>query len=458
VPTADRLTVHANYHDGVVELSGSLDQQMKIATDDLLRGLPDRLGQRALDLLAVASCVYAIDRVYPRVCSEENEAKVRTLRVSIAVFDKAFWSSDDTLNALTELLCALTGDIWLIAFVSRDGAHPPVTPQRPLQLGGPFSDRVALYSGGLDSAAGLANCLLDGNPPPLLLTAGHQSAIRANVRTQIAGLGALMSGMPHLLRTSFVVGLTGGAAKRLRDQEQSQRARGFLFCAAAALVADAGDLDEVLLFENGVGAINLPLTEGGLMDGFSTRGANPGILARASALFSKVLGRELRFTLPYLLRTKAEMVAGLARNPQLVTWAQQSRSCVHSSLRVAGKHHCGLCPACLERRQAFRAAGFDEDTSDYDADIFAGHAPTNPAYFYAYLENAHGWSHAPERLVDRLSRHLTLTRTTALPLNSAQGLYERHALEVQRVYGGLELGKPLQRPPFSSPQLELCYE
>lgn len=448
-------TIHASYREDYACLNGYIEQRLRIMAEDLLHSLPQSPTQRSMDLLGIAASVYAIDRTYKRADDIHNESGVRTIPVEFEVSDHPFWSASGVADALTKLLCFLTGDIWLVRFTPRTDKHQMVPRQRKLRLSVPYPSHVALYSGGLDSAAGLANWLLDGREPPLLLTVNHQSSVQWSTRSQVKTLEALLHMPSPLSHASFVLHLEGGATERMRDQEQSQRGRGFLFCAVASLVAQGCGIGSIALFENGVGAVNLPLTEGGLMDGLSTRGTNPGFLAQAAELFSEVAEREVKFDLPFLHQTKAEMVARLVGEPSLVAWAQQSRSCVHSSLRVSGKRHCGTCAACLERRQAFRAAGASENIDDYEHDLFSGHSPIDAAYFYSYLDNAHGWKTSAPRVADRLAHHWALSSMASLGLPSAQALYERHADEVLLTYGDLVLGEPLPATREPDPQLEL---
>ncbi|QWN17353.1 7-cyano-7-deazaguanine synthase [Xanthomonas citri] len=446
--------IQARYADGNAELTGHIEQRLSIKAEELLHNLPGPLSQRAMDLLGVAACVYTIDRTFKRVATPYNDGGVRTINVAFEVSDYRFWKKAETINALTKLLCFLTDDIWLLGFVKRKAKYATASHQSPLPFDGSYPDHLALYSGGLDSAAGLANWLMDGKRPPLLLTVDHQKSIPWTTQSQIKALEAILevdSPIPHAMVT---VNLEGGATERMRDQEQSQRARGFLFCAMAALVAHGSDIGSIVLFENGVGAINLPLSEGGLMDGLSTRGASPGFLAQASTLFSRVLDRELQFSLPYLAKTKAEMVRRLTSNARLADWAQQSRSCVHTSLRESGKLHCGVCAACLERRQAFKDAGVNEKIDEYIHDIFVGQAPKDASYFYAYIDNAQSWANSDSRVTDRLMRHATLTQAD-IPIRLMQALYARHAQEVLRTYDNLVLNAPLRVPPKAVPQLGL---
>lgn len=75
--------------------------------------------------------------------------------------------------------------------------------------------------------------------------------------------------------------------------ESSQRSRTFLFVGAAALVAALAGSHEVVLNENGVMALHLPLTAARI-GSLSTHTASPPILDRMRTLSSEVLGNPLR--------------------------------------------------------------------------------------------------------------------------------------------------------------------
>ena len=236
-----------------------------------------------------------------------------------------------------------------------------------------------------------------------------------------------------------MVRFDGGVAGQMKRQETTQRARGFLFYATAAILADACGVQDIEVFENGVGAINLPLTEGGLVDGLSTRGAHPGLLEKIGRLFGLTFERPMRFALPFIHSTKAEMLAPFAANPLLAEWLKQSRSCIHSSLRIAGKRHCGQCPACIERRQAFRAAKITDDSRDYAIDLLNGGLPKEPDYLLTYLENARFWTTFHPSVRSRLERHRILSDMTDLSVEAIEDLLVRHANESLTTYVHVEL-------------------
>jgi 7-cyano-7-deazaguanine synthase in queuosine biosynthesis len=433
--------IHVRYEDGRVFISGALKKSLKISAQSMLNTVLEQASQRSIDLINIAAGVYAMDRLQKRARDESNEARdesnegcVRVFRVCFHVSDYEFWVREDIIDKVSELLHFLTGDSWLITFFRQAKPHRASSVQRAIELPSlTYPKRLALYSGGLDSAAGLAVRLLESQQNYLLLTVGHQSTIRRNCMDQIKMLRGLLPQAPVIQHAWFIVHLENGPAFRMRNQESSQRARSFLFCAAAGILALACGIDRIELFENGVGSINFPLVEGALIDGFATRGAHPGFMDKMSYLLSSIYEKSLLFELPFLDWTKSEMVARLVNTPHLTQWAQRSCSCIHTSLRVPGKRHCGICAACIERRQAFRGAGVFEECSDYQYDIFSGKVENN-TYFSTYLENARRWLRDDPQLKTRLHRHRILSDVERIQQKALEDLHKRHADETCTIF------------------------
>jgi hypothetical protein len=150
-------------------------------------------------------------------------------------------------------------------------------------------------------------------------------------------------------------------------QEWSQRCRSFLFAAAGAVVAAMSGVAAVEVFESGVGAINLPLLAG-MVGSRATRGSHPHFFRLMSRLVSFAAGRESGFHLPFMDRTKGQVVsqaAGLGLQELL----RSTVSCVHYPLHERPRKQCGVCPACIFRRQAMAVAGIEEN-GVYKHDLF----------------------------------------------------------------------------------------
>ncbi len=137
--------------------------------------------------------------------------------------------------------------------------------------------------------------------------------------------------------------------------EPTQRARGFVFLslgAATALMAGAGSLS---VYENGLGAINLPYTAAQL-GSQSTRATHPAALDAMGELISLATERRLVLRLPFLGATKASLVSSLARDGG-AEFVAKTISCDGFPQRVAGTPQCGACTSCILRRLSIYEAG-----------------------------------------------------------------------------------------------------
>lgn len=422
--------LHVRYTNGCLEVQGDITHHMSISAQAMVQNLLAYVDDRSIDLISIAAGAYAIDRIYRRRSSIKNEAGLRTISVCFHVVDFQYWSQAQVTDQLAELLHFLSGDFWLISFS---------TQKRPIQAGQQATlnfgsywhpSRVALYSGGLDSAAGLACAVLSGQRDIVLLTAGHQTAIRRRAIDQVNTLRRVLPEAGSVSHASFVLGLERSG--RIRDQETTQRTRGFLFCASAAVLAATCEIELVDVYENGHGAINLPLIGGGICSAFSTRGAHPTFLDMMTRLASDALKRPVNFKLPFAHMTKADMVAEMSLTQDLVEWAQQSRSCVHTSWREPGITHCGYCAACIERHQAFEGAGII-DRTPYSNPLWERASAMDDDYFRSYLWQAQRWAQGDLGMRERLEDHCVLSHQPAPPEDLIL-LHQKHASEVIHVY------------------------
>jgi hypothetical protein len=166
----------------------------------------------------------------------------------------------------------------------------------------------------------------------------------------------------------------------LQQEETSQRCRPFLFMAVGGVVAAMQGASSVEVLESGVGAINLPLMSG-MVGSKATRSSHPELLRLMSRLLTLVSGREIVYRLPFMDRTKGQMVTALA-NRGLEDLTRSAVSCVHYPLRERPHKQCGVCPACIFRRQAMLVGGIGEPRGTYKFDLFG-----------------------PSRLVNRIPEH-----------------------------------------------------
>lgn len=130
------------------------------------------------------------------------------------------------------------------------------------------------------------------------------------------------------------------------------------------------------MFESGVGVINVPLMAGMATGSRTTRSSHPYLLRRMSEVATLVAQRPIAIGLPFWQYTKAELVSALAERPEsmgkcsLDVVAKSSVSCIHHP-RHTKSRQCGVCPACIDRRQAMLCAGIREGSWEYEYDLFS---------------------------------------------------------------------------------------
>lgn len=102
----------------------------------------------------------------------------------------------------------------------------------------------------------------------------------------------------------------------------------------------------------------------------TTKSCHPSFLRKMSEIGTVICERPIKFILPWIALTKAEVVRGL-KDDRLDELALSSVSCAHFPLHEKKARVCGVCPACIGRRQALALAGIDEPNGHYKYDFLA---------------------------------------------------------------------------------------
>jgi 7-cyano-7-deazaguanine synthase in queuosine biosynthesis len=384
----------------------------------VLENVPNAPSRRLLDLLRIASSVFFTDRIIARNRQGGPNSWSRTISLSLHVADMEFWADPTIKQRLVDALEFVSGDSWTIGFSPlHTGGTTGIQWQPPLASKWlPSRPRLCLYSGGLDSAAGLARQLSSPDAKEIVaITVRHRLDLEDKVKTQLRAIGKVFGREPHSVCVPFEM---KSPTKLVASEETSQRSRAFLFVTIGAAVADGFGMSELEMFESGVGAINVPLMTG-MQGSQATRGSHPHFLHLMSELLTLVVGRRFHLVLPFLTMTKGELVDSLAR-PELRQIANDTFSCPSFPVRVpqAGRQQsCGVCAACLFRRLAMHTAGIEEDCANYQYD-FLSRNTTIPIkkrrYLAAFLNQ-----------VDCL----TQTDLQPLPINLAKHLRQTHVIE-----------------------------
>ncbi|MDQ2976989.1 MAG: 7-cyano-7-deazaguanine synthase, partial [Acidobacteriota bacterium] len=150
--------------------------------------------------------------------------------------------------------------------------------------------------------------------------------------------------------------------------EWSQRGRGFLFLTLGSATALAINNHELSVFENGIGAINLPIN-GTQIGTYNSRAVNPITLARMATFIRVLTGEDFTIQNPFLFQTKGEMCSHEAL-VNLASLVSETFSCDGFPIRAQGSPQCGTCSSCVLRRISLLQANLIQHDRGYLVDVF----------------------------------------------------------------------------------------
>lgn len=319
----------------------------------------------ALDLLTVASVVYAADQLVAR--RTERDGWTRSFEVTIPVRDRKRWRA--VSQALGHCVGFLTGDAWKFSFEQLDGSPARIGRKRG-DPPTPDASAVCLFSGGLDSLVGAIDWLATHDRGNVMLVGHHDKSgrVQADQKRLVDALRQHRPAFAPRLHPRHVPVWQSAEACDI-----NYRSRSFLFLSLGVYAADAlGRNVPVIMPENGAIAVNVPLTPS-RRGSCSTRTAHPYFVQQYQSLL-RSLGLQHPVENPFILSTKGEVLAN-CRDAGLLTLAYpQSVSCAKSSRRQhwirRDVNHCGHCMPCIYRRAALHRAGLMGEC--YGRDVLAG--------------------------------------------------------------------------------------
>ena len=335
----------------IAERHTGRSQELPVTIDDsqfphiLFRQIPSLHA----DLIDLAIAVHVADRF-----AIGRADLPRRLRVQLPLRNRELFDRPTVVEKLREILLWYTDDQWEFVFTSRQASGRIAECQGCLALGEqPRSTEVALWSGGLDSLAGLIQRMsAETAERYLLFGSGSNSQLHARQHS-LADMVALRQPQ-EVACTQVIYRYSATNTPRNRNQ----RARGFVFMLLGAVCALLADQQQLHVYENGVGAINLPFraSEVGLDH---TRAVHPISLGDMSELVSQIIDMPFRFVNPFVFWTKADMCA-ILRDGLYQPLVPQTVSCDRLHREVPSQ--CGGCSSCLLRKQGLLAAGVQDDT------------------------------------------------------------------------------------------------
>lgn len=303
----------------------------------------------AADLIEIAATVFVVDQQVARPRRKDlsgGATWARELRVEIPIREPELWDAHG--SKLEALLAWLTDDTWMLTFTGRDGGTGPLDVSQGFLFDMiPDGAAPVLFSGGLDSGAGLATYLAGADAVAVSVdTNPWMQHVQQRVLRELNAVS------PHAcVPLRYRVSARG----QKHAAESSQRSRGLLFLAVGIATAWTLRHDRLQVFENGIGAINLPYLRS-QFGSQAPKAMHPRTLRAAQGLAAAVSGRPFRIDAPGMTATKALLIR---RAPAAADRAlADTVSCdTGFSARVPRHAPCGTCTSCILRRQALHAAG-----------------------------------------------------------------------------------------------------
>lgn len=317
--------------------------------------------EQMLDFLNLAVAVYSADQLIARDVNGYLGWN-RMIEIFLPVIDLQLW--ENQIEDIQEMLSFLSGDKWILH------VRPRMVYEFPVRTIDHSLDRVALFSGGLDSYIGAIDMLSEKQKVAFV---GHHKSGGTELPYQEQLMEGLREVYPDEQIKHFFFYVQPEKVERGEgfSGESSQRARSILFLALGLAVANSyGKNIDLVVPENGLISLNVPLTKSRI-GSLSTRTTHPYFFFLLNKCLLN-LGIENRISNPYRFSTKGEMFQACKNQKLLKGKVIDTISCSkpgHYKRWHKGKHvHCGHCAPCLIRRASMAKVGFD-DGNNYEFDI-----------------------------------------------------------------------------------------
>ena len=274
----------------------------------------------------------------------------RAIIVDFPVHDLQLWNNVKT--DFENYLSFLSGDKWEIVFRQNCAIREFKLPE--VRNPDNFS-KVSLFSGGLDSFIGAIDLLSEQEKPFFV---SHYKTSESKVQNILTNALKEKFGLANF--TSQKIRVQPNQSNPLAEKENSSRARSFLFIMLGIATANClDDNTELILPENGLISLNIPLTKSRLSS-HSTRTTHPYFVDGLNKTFEK-LGIQNKIRNPYRFKTKGQMIIECLDQEFLNQHISETISCSHpENSRWAGNgkpENCGYCVPCIIRQSAENAAG-----------------------------------------------------------------------------------------------------
>ncbi|AQR95586.1 7-cyano-7-deazaguanine synthase [Clostridium saccharoperbutylacetonicum] len=305
------------------------------------KGLENIGDEIFLDFIDVAAKIF-IEDVSNKVNSKDEP---RNIDVIVPVTNAQIWTSQKKL--LERIGNFLSGDRWNIEFTNCNSKLPKFYIKSFITT--PAFDNVTLLSGGLDSFC------------------GSYVNVENKVQSIYCGYKINKFETKGLNEIHNIIKEYKGVSKRfntlnITKEEHTQRTRSFLFFALACATASMYNINEILLYENGVLSLNPELDSRK-----TTKTTHPKTLYLVNQLLTN-LNLNMRIRHPFLFKTKGQMINELSdefkNNIKFTNTCGKARN--NRKIKIKSGH-CGFCIPCMLRKISMAAYGNEKYDLEYNA-------------------------------------------------------------------------------------------
>lgn len=294
------------------------------------------------DLLCIALGIYTADQIISRNGGYQGWSRHFKVYLPVTSINEWVAFKEDFEN----ILSFLSGDKWEVYFRVITSNYKPEYSKRVNKKG---IQVVSLFSGGLDSYIAAINILESKNKAAFI--SHYKGGQESKVQVKMHDVLKKHYGKDSFEEYQFYV--QPNQQHALAQKENTSRARSFLFLCLGITIANGyGDNIDLIIPENGLISLNVPLT-GTRLSSHSTRTTHPYYLTGFSKLLNQ-LGIKNKLYNPYQFLTKGEMMIHCKNQVLLKKSYKDTLSCSHpDNSRFNGKPpgmHCGYCVPCIIRQ------------------------------------------------------------------------------------------------------------
>ena len=326
------------------------------ALEEIEQSIGSKLDPIILDLYNIALVVYVWD-----ITTDRSGTTPRDFRCLISVSNADKWNLVKPL--LEGTLRFLTGDTFAFNFVQ---GHKP-SGDFVFKKDKDEQKSVVLFSGGLDSLAGF-KWDVDNKIASVLVSHPGAGIISKAQRKLVKALEKIV----HTKLEWNQIRATAQQGKELQGTVPTQFSRSFLYLTLGAIFALKLGIAKLQIYENGVLAHNIPLTQARIYS--STRTVHPQFLKSYQEILDELYRNCITVSNPFVDRTKGEVVAllnadGYREQAKTTISCSEVQALWRRGVKTRKVRHCGICFPCIVRRVAMNYAGLYEQDARYADDI-----------------------------------------------------------------------------------------